>query len=191
MFSKSTRPRGYQYWCNPCQAVRAKNNRELNPEAQKIADKKWWDTHGKEYSETHKEQMHVYQAKYRANNIQKCRDASTKHRNENREIINAKLAELRKTEKMKIYMYHNCRKYQTSKINAVPKWAASEFEKFAISEIYDLAYRRTKSTGLEWHVDHIVPLRSKRVCGLHCSANMQVIPSVENRIKGNRVWPNM
>jgi len=40
-------------------------------------------------------------------------------------------------------------------------------------------------------VDHIVPLSSPKVCGLHCSANLQVIPKHVNDSKGNAWWPDM
>lgn len=70
---------------------------------------------------------------------------------------------------------------------ATPVWANS----FFISEAYELASLRTKITGVEWHVDHIVPLQSKKVCGLHWEGNFQVITRVENSSKGNRHWPNM
>jgi 5-methylcytosine-specific restriction endonuclease McrA len=40
-------------------------------------------------------------------------------------------------------------------------------------------------------VDHIVPLKSPLVCGLHVEHNLQVIPATQNRRKHNRVWPDM
>ena len=73
------------------------------------------------------------------------------------------------------------------KLKACPRWA----NKFFMEEAYHLAALRTQATGFSWNVDHIVPLRSKVVCGLHCEQNMQVIPKAENATKGNRYWPDM
>ncbi|HEX4608225.1 MAG TPA: hypothetical protein VH092_08465 [Urbifossiella sp.] len=55
----------------------------------------------------------------------------------------------------------------------------------AIKSIYQDANR----LGLT--VDHIVPLVSKLVCGLHCEANLQLITFEENLRKSNRFWPDM
>jgi hypothetical protein len=74
-----------------------------------------------------------------------------------------------------------------AKLRATPAWGNT----FFISEAYDLAQRRTKATGVSWHVDHIVPLRSQRVCGLHVENNLRVIPATHNTSKGNRHWPGM
>ena len=76
---------------------------------------------------------------------------------------------------------------RAAKANAVPSWA----NHFFINEIYHLARLRTKHTGFKWHVDHIVPLTSKRVCGLHVEHNLQVIPASVNQSKNNRRWPDM
>ena len=39
-------------------------------------------------------------------------------------------------------------------------------------------------------VDHVVPLQSKFVCGLHCEANLQVITKSKNASKCNRFPAN-
>lgn len=76
---------------------------------------------------------------------------------------------------------------RATKLNATPAWA----NEFFIGEAYALAKLRTEKLGLKWHVDHVVPLRSKIVCGLHVENNLQVIPAVDNLRKSNRHWPNM
>ena len=81
----------------------------------------------------------------------------------------------------------NAMRRNAAKLRATPKWA----NEFFISEAYRLAVLRTRVLGFPWEVDHIVPLRSKRVCGLHVEQNLQVIPAVQNHVKGNRHWPDM
>lgn len=70
---------------------------------------------------------------------------------------------------------------------ATPKWA----NKGAMLALYRDAKKRQNDTGELHHVDHIVPLISTRVCGLHCEQNMRIILGVENSSKGNRRWPDM
>ena len=69
------------------------------------------------------------------------------------------------------------------KKKATPKWA----NQFFINEAYHLAKLRTKATGFKWEVDHIFPLNSDIVCGLHVENNLQVIPAVMNNKKGNKL----
>ena len=70
---------------------------------------------------------------------------------------------------------------RAKEFNATPKWA----NKFFMQEAYALAKLRTKVMGFKWEVDHIIPLRNKYVCGLHCEQNLQVIPQTLNRQKNN------
>lgn len=69
---------------------------------------------------------------------------------------------------------------------AMPNWADQD----AILSFYREAQRLTQSTGTEHHVDHIVPLQSERVCGLHIAPNLQVLPQSINQSKSNRFWPD-
>lgn len=77
--------------------------------------------------------------------------------------------------------------YRSAQKGATPPW----FDKVLVEEAYHLAQLRTKATGFQWHVDHIVPLQSTIVCGLHTIENLQVIPGALNISKGNRHWPQM
>lgn len=63
---------------------------------------------------------------------------------------------------------------------ATPQWANF----FFIEEAYHLAALRTAALGIQHHVDHIIPLRGRTVCGLHVETNLQVIPALENLRKG-------
>lgn len=78
-------------------------------------------------------------------------------------------------------------KRRASKKQAVPAW----MNKDAVDAIYEKARRFTEITGEPFHVDHIVPLTSDIVCGLHWEGNLQILPGVENLSKANRVWPDM
>jgi hypothetical protein len=61
-----------------------------------------------------------------------------------------------------------------------------ELTALVVREAHDLRKLRNKLTGIEWHVDHIVPLINSEVCGLHIWANLRVIPKILNLIKGNK-----
>lgn len=75
-------------------------------------------------------------------------------------------------------------KRRAQRINATPAWA----DVAAMETLYKKRDELNKLWGVEFEVDHIVPLRSKRVCGLHCEANLQLIERSLNRRKSNSWW---
>ena len=66
---------------------------------------------------------------------------------------------------------------------ATPPWADLK----AIEEFYVEAARLSRETGIKHHVDHIFPLISKVMCGLHVEANLCVVPWNVNLEKGNKI----
>ena len=113
-----------------------------------------------------KEKVYAGVAKWRADNPEKHREISRNWYARNTPTC----LEYSRTRKMRVR-------------NAVPLWA----NRFFIREAYHLAKLRTQATGFKWEVDHIYPLQSKVVCGLHVEHNLQVIPATLNRSKGNKV----
>ena len=75
-------------------------------------------------------------------------------------------------------------KRQAAQIKATPKWSG-EFDAFVMHEALLLATRRYATTGIKWHMDHMIPLRSKTASGFHCASNIQVIPEALNVRKRN------
>jgi len=72
---------------------------------------------------------------------------------------------------------------------ATPKWVDAD-EKKAIRQLYLEAQRLTKLTGERYVVDHIYPLISEEVCGLHTLKNLRIMTQAENLVKSNKM-PNL
>lgn len=138
----------------------------------------------------------AYKAKHRKDNAERNIAYSKAYREENKEELKAKRdsRKERKKELDRVYCQENKEKIAAKsarrrayRTNATPNWASKE----AILEIYAEARRLTEETGIQHHVDHIIPLKSKIVSGLHCEANLQILTFSENCSKSNVVWPDM
>ena len=69
---------------------------------------------------------------------------------------------------------------------ATPLWL-TRHQKSEIRQIYQIAITMSKTTGEQYVVDHIVPLRSDVVCGLHVPWNLRVMTQEENLKKSNKL----
>jgi hypothetical protein len=74
----------------------------------------------------------------------------------------------------------------------MPAWIKSK----DFNDIYALRDELTAKTGVEYHNDHIVPLKCPEACGLHVPWNLCPIPALDNLQKQNklsehdRCWTN-
>lgn len=69
---------------------------------------------------------------------------------------------------------------------ATPHWL-TEAQFKTIRSIYEQAISLTKATGVQYVVDHIIPLQHDAVCGLHVPWNLRVITRAENGLKSNKI----
>lgn len=69
-----------------------------------------------------------------------------------------------------------------------PKWLTDEQKRKT-----DRLYRRMRKMRKQGHnvtIDHIVPLRSALVCGLHVHWNLKIMHAIPNFSKSNHWWPD-
>lgn len=74
---------------------------------------------------------------------------------------------------------HNAKRSRAS--YATPLWV----DRVAVDVIYAIAQQRTKIEGIQYEVDHVVPLNGRLVSGLHVPWNLRVVTKAENRAKRN------
>lgn len=106
-------------------------------------------------------------------------------RDSNKSSISLYMKARKRENRFQYNAYEN--KRRASKLNATPAWANYKY----IEMFYKLAKEEEKDLGIKIHVDHIVPLKSKYVCGLHNEFNLQLLPAKENAKKLNLWWPDM
>lgn len=122
---------------------------------------------------------------WHAQNLEHKRESFKSWKAENRARVAAYMASW--LQKNRASVNARIAKRGAAKRRAVPKWA----DLSAIRGIYAQAERMRAETGIQYDVDHIVPLQSPAVCGLHWEGNLQIIPKAENIAKLNRYWPGM
>ena len=124
------------------------------------------------------------------------REAKERYYMRNREVVIAR-AQARPVEEKRAYkqryksanldLYNTLTSLRRRRFReATPKWLTRK-QKVEIRQLYQIAITMTKTTGEQYVVDHIVPLRGETVCGLHVPWNLRVITQEENLAKSNRL----
>lgn len=192
-FSKCSREAdGLQDWCRLCFREVSARYRKANAEKERIRHSK--------YHQANKEKCNKRVSDWQKKNRDKARAKSRRYYHSHKESEATRMKAWVavnpewKKEYIKKWRENNasrCRsqesKRRAAKLVAMPRWADAD----AIIAIYETSKRLTLTTGVKHHVDHIVPLISSIVCGLHCEANLSVIPATENWKKRNLRWPDM
>jgi hypothetical protein len=190
---KAIRERGLAKQTPEDRARKVREWRQANPEKAKAIDERAKAKRIAASSEKPKlpkeaqtpEQKAAEQKKWRAENKERVRELRRNWKQANPEKVKASHKEYAKANPHKAREQKARR--EASKIRATPEWADTK----KMQEVYAEAQFLRDVVGGDWHVDHIAPLRSKLVCGLHNHFNLQVLPGEENIAKSNKFWPDM
>jgi 5-methylcytosine-specific restriction endonuclease McrA len=79
---------------------------------------------------------------------------------------------------------------RSRRVTATPLWLSAE-QNAKIKQLYIQAAKMLGLTGTKHQVDHIIPLQSDTVCGLHVPWNLQLLSVEANQSKGNKYDENL
>lgn len=117
-----------------------------------------------------------YSAAYRAANPDRVKSGKAEWRKKNHEVVRQSLRMWQQANPAKLRFYEARRRARL--LQAVLPGFDEE-----ITAIY-------AACPPGWHVDHIIPLKGKAVCGLHVPWNLQYLEPSPNSEKGNRFDPS-
>ena len=173
--------------CNTCKvlkhlseytkAVKSKDGKQVNCKTCDNQLKAIWRLNNKD-------KIKAYGVEYYQKNKEQCAITSSnwKKNNKQKSVASSRRSQKKYPEK------HCARQAQrkADKIKRTPKWLTKE-DKKRILEFYKEANRLTIETGIQYEVDHILPLKGKLVSGFHHPDNLQILTKSENSSKNNKL----
>lgn len=178
---------GLKYMCRVCDAAKGKVYAAANAERRAARDKAYTlsniaakKSYGKAYHLANRDKSHARIAAYRALHKETINMKVRQARLLNKDKINSQTRARRLTNPAQAYTSESTRR--AKKLSATPSWANLA----AIKDFYITAAALGMHTGDHYHVDHIIPLQGRLVCGLHVENNLQILTASENSSKGNR-----
>lgn len=173
--------------CTTCKAIKERSEfykEKLGADGLRASCKACEVRRASNYVKKNRERVAARKAEHRKSNSEKIAITRARWVSKNREAVLAYAKEyaLRNPEKRRATQSVR----RARKLSATPGWFG-EFDEFVMQEAAALCAERERATGFAWQVDHMIPLQAKKACGLHCAANLQVIPAALNRRKRNRM----
>ena len=190
-FSKQVRGKnGVTSQCGACAKEKSDAYRAANKEKVLASNRNHYNRNKeyilakhKEYAQTHKEAFAGYSKNYAERNPEKVKESQRKYKQGHKEEKLAYETTYRELNRGKINAISG--KSRATVVNSTPAWCDHAY----CESLYIEADRLTKLHGVNYHVDHIDPMKSKLVCGLHVPDNLQVVPAKVNRQKFNKFKP--
>lgn len=171
-FKRDVRYKGGRVnWCRCCLREYNRQRRKANPEKARDAARRYWARNvekererGRRYYAENREKEATRHREYAARRAEHLTRYKAEYRERNAPLFAAHAAHRR-----------------AALAARTPLWA----DLVAIAAFYEQAARVSKCLGVPHHVDHIVPLKGRRVSGLHVALNLRVVPAVVNLRKRN------
>jgi hypothetical protein len=136
----------------------------------------------------------AYRAQWNSANKERKAERNAAYRLEKREQILASKAIYRITSKEKVSLQQKtwaqknkttinaiAAKRRAALLNRTPLWANKSY----VADFYRAAEILSRG-GVQFHVDHIIPLQGNLVSGFHVENNLQILPAHINTSKGNK-----
>lgn len=184
LFAKASRNKdGLQHHCKACNVEYRLENKE------KIL------INNKSYYKKNKDDILVQKKSYYLENRQEILEYKQEYYENNSEELVLKKREYRvlNPDTYRIWASKNkdkvaaiSAKRRANKLQATPAWLNEE-QLNEIDFYYWFCRLISDDTGIQHHVDHIVPLQGKTVCGLHVPWNLQILSASENCSKSNKL----
>jgi hypothetical protein len=150
---------GLQRICKVCDIEQKRNYRETHKESEKL----YRQINQHRYKDSIKNYNKIYQ--------QKNKDYYKKYKKNNKDKTNRNNAIRR-----------------SSKIHRTPNWLTKQ-DYFEIELKYFEASEWTRITGIQFEVDHIIPLQGEFMSGLHVPWNLRVVTQTFNRSRPKNIKP--